>query len=161
MSASVLDFARTHGNMNHAAQTGTARFGSFELHLKTGELRKSGIRIRLPDQPFQILAMLIEKAGEVVTRDELRLKLWSEDTFVDFERGLNRAVNKLREALCDSADSPRFVETVPRRGYRFVMPVRLDAADASSAAAAPVRSIAILPFTNASGISDADYLGDG
>jgi TolB-like protein/Flp pilus assembly protein TadD len=145
--------------MNTSAQPATARFGSFELHLKTGELRKSGIRIRLADQPFQILTMLVEKAGEVVTREELRLKLWSEDTFVDFERGLNRAVNKLREALCDSADTPRFVETVPRRGYRFVMPVSLDVA--TEPTASEPRSIAILPFTNASGISDADYLGDG
>jgi len=138
-----------------------ARFGSFELHLNTGELRKSGIRVRLPDQPFQILALLIDKPGEVVSREQLRQKLWSDDTFVDFERGLNRAVNKLREALCDSAEVPRFIETVPRRGYRFLMPVTFAGRPGTASETTAPRSIAILPFTNDSGMSDADYLGDG
>jgi DNA-binding winged helix-turn-helix (wHTH) protein/Tol biopolymer transport system component len=96
------------------------RFGIFEANLRSGELRKSGIRIKLHDQPFQILTMLLERPGELVTREEIRNRLWPGDTFVDFDHSLNNAVNRLREALGDSADSPRFIETLPRRGYRFV-----------------------------------------
>ena len=99
---------------------GRLRFGVFELDLRSGELRKHGLRIRLQEQPFQVLAMLLEHPGEVVTREELQKKLWPADTFVDFDHGLNKAINKLREALGDSAESPRFVETVARRGYRFL-----------------------------------------
>ncbi len=99
------------------------RFGVFEVDLRGSELRKSGLKIRLQDQPFQVLALLLERPGEIVTREDLRLRLWSTDTFVDFDHGLNSAIQKLREALGDSADSPRFVETVPRRGYRFIAPV--------------------------------------
>ena len=99
------------------------RFGVFELDVRSGELRRHGLKIRLPDQSFQILRALLMRPGEVVTRDELRQVLWTAETFVDFEVGLNSAVRKLREALDDSADNPRFVETVPRRGYRFVAPV--------------------------------------
>jgi TolB-like protein/DNA-binding winged helix-turn-helix (wHTH) protein/Flp pilus assembly protein TadD len=95
------------------------RFGAFEIDPRAGELRKHGIRIKLQDQPFQVLVMLLERPGEVVTREELRQKLWPADTFVDFDHGLNSAINKLREALGDSADAPRFIETLPRRGYRF------------------------------------------
>ncbi len=98
-------------------------FGVFELDPRAGELRKSGMRVRLQEQPFQILAMLIKRPGEVVTREELRQKLWADDTFVDFDQGLNRAINKIREALGDSASNPRFVETLPRRGYRFIASV--------------------------------------
>src|ERR1700687_1510963 len=101
-----------------------ARFGAFELDLAAGELRKNGARLRLQDQPSQVLAMLLERAGEVVTREELRQKLWPSDTFVDFDHSLNTAVNKLREALGDSASSPRYVETLARRGYRFLAPVQ-------------------------------------
>ncbi|MFZ1156585.1 MAG: winged helix-turn-helix domain-containing protein [Candidatus Sulfotelmatobacter sp.] len=100
-----------------------ARFGVFELDLKAGELRKNGRKLRLQEQPFQILALLLERAGDVVTREELRQKLWPADTFVDFDHGLNTAVNKLREVLGDSASSPRFIETLARRGYRFIAPV--------------------------------------
>jgi TolB-like protein/DNA-binding winged helix-turn-helix (wHTH) protein/Tfp pilus assembly protein PilF len=96
------------------------RFGPFQLDLASGELHKHGVKLRLQEQPFQILVMLLEKPGEVVTRDELRTKLWSADTFVDFDVGLNNAVLRLRNALGDSADSPRFIETLPRRGYRFI-----------------------------------------
>jgi DNA-binding winged helix-turn-helix (wHTH) protein len=99
------------------------RFGIFEVDLQSGELRKQGYKVKLQEQPFQVLVMLLERPGEVVTREELQKKLWPADTFVDFERGLNRAINKLREALGDDADSPRFIETLPRRGYRFVAPV--------------------------------------
>ena len=96
------------------------RFGVFELDLTSGELRKNGARLRLQEQPFQILTALLERPGEVVTRDDLRQKLWPGDTFVDFDHSLNTAVNKIRETLGDSASKPHFVETVARRGYRFI-----------------------------------------
>ena len=99
------------------------RFGAFEANLQSGELRKSGLRIRLPDQSFQILAMLANRPGEVVTREQLQLTLWPNGTFVDFDHSLNTAIGRLRDALGDSADSPRFVETLAKRGYRFVAPV--------------------------------------
>ena len=99
------------------------RFGVFELDLHTGELRKQGVRIKLRDQPFQILLLLLAHPGEVVSRDDLQKHLWPADTFVDFDRGLNKAVNHLRDALGDSADSPRFIETFLKRGYRFIAPV--------------------------------------
>ena len=95
----------------------------FEANLETGELRKRGVRIKIQEQPLQILAMLLERRGQVVTRDELHKTLWGAHTFVDFERGLNKAINRLREALEDSAENPRFIETLPKRGYRFVAPV--------------------------------------
>ena len=96
------------------------RFANFEVDVRAGELRKHGRRVRLQEQPLRILNMLLERPGELVTREELRLNLWPADTFVDFDHGLNSAVARLRESLCDSADAPRFVETVPRKGYRFV-----------------------------------------
>jgi DNA-binding winged helix-turn-helix (wHTH) protein len=96
------------------------RFGMFEVDLAAGELRKSGARVRLQEQPFQVLAYLLQHPGEIVTREELRQKLWPADTFVDFDHSLNTAVNKVREALGDSASSPRYLETVARRGYRFL-----------------------------------------
>jgi cholera toxin transcriptional activator len=99
------------------------RFGVFEIDLTAGELRKNGARIRLQEQPFQVLTALLQNAGQVVTRDELREKIWPADTFVDFDHSLNTAVNKIRESLGDSASSPRFVETLARRGYRFIAPV--------------------------------------
>ena len=102
----------------------TLRFAVFEVDLAAGELRKNGTRIRLQEQPFQILVYLLDRPGEVVTREELRQKLWPADTFVDFDHSLNTAVNKLREALGDSASSPRYVETLARRGYRFLAPVQ-------------------------------------
>ena len=100
-------------------------FGVFEVHLRAGELRKQGMRILLQDQPFQVLVMLLEHPGEVVTREELQKRIWPADTFVDFDQGLNKAVNKIRSALNDSAESPRFVETVARRGYRFLPEVKV------------------------------------
>jgi eukaryotic-like serine/threonine-protein kinase len=99
------------------------RFGAFELDLRAGELRKKGVRIRLQEQPLQVLAVLLQHAGGVVTREELRSEIWTVDTFVDFDNSLNTAVNKLREALGDSSENPRFIETLPRRGYRFIAPV--------------------------------------
>ncbi|HET8923138.1 MAG TPA: tetratricopeptide repeat protein [Candidatus Acidoferrum sp.] len=104
---------------------GRLRFGVFEVDLRAGELRKHGLQVRLQEQPFQVLAMLLEHPGEVVTREELQKKLWPVDTFVDFDHGLNKAINKIRDALSDSAESPRFVETVARRGYRFLAEVRV------------------------------------
>ncbi len=99
------------------------RFGVFEADLTAGELRKNGARIRLQEQPFQVLAALLQNAGQVVTRESLRETIWPADTFVDFDHSLNTAVNKIRESLGDSASNPRFVETLARRGYRFIAPV--------------------------------------
>jgi len=104
-----------------------ARFGVFELDLGTGELRKGGVKLRLQGQPIQVLTLLLERAGDVVTREELRQKLWASDTFVDFDHSLNTAINKVRETLGDSASSPRYVETLARRGYRFIAPVQAPA----------------------------------
>ena len=106
--------------MGTTASTRIIRFGVFEVDLNAAELRKSGLRIKLPEQPFQILTVLLEKPGELVTREELRNRLWQSDTFVDFDHGVNNAVGRLREVLGDSSDSPRFIETLPRRGYRFI-----------------------------------------
>src|ERR671912_2664309 len=115
-----------------ARQDGPVRFGVFELDLNTGELRKAGARINLPEQPFQVLEALLDRPGELVTREELRQRLWPADTFVDFEHGLNAVINRLRDTLGDSADTPRFIETVPRRGYRFIGSIdRPDAGGAS------------------------------
>src|SRR5215510_9953620 len=109
------------------------RFRVFEVDLETRELRKLGMRIRLQGQPFAVLAMLLESPGTVVTRDELQKRLWSTDTFVNFDHGLKKAINKLRDALGDSAENPRFVETVARQGYRFLADVReIDEAPAST-----------------------------
>jgi len=96
------------------------RFGAFEINFQSGELRKNGIRLRLSGQPFQVLAVLVERSGELVTREELHSALWPADTFVDFDHGLNNAVGRIREVLEDSSESPRYVETIPRRGYRFI-----------------------------------------
>src|SRR5208337_2297645 len=109
--------------MEPTAQRRTARFGVFEIDFDSRQLTKSGFRIRLQDQPFQLLALLLEREGQVVSREELKEKLWPGDTFVEFDVGLNTAIKKLRAALSDAADNPRFVETVPRIGYRFVAPV--------------------------------------
>jgi len=103
---------------------GTLGFGVFEVDLRAGELRKHGVRIKLQEQPFQILALLLKHPGHLVTREELRQELWPAHTFVDFDRGLNKAMTKLRSALGDSAESPRYIETLHRRGYRFLAPVR-------------------------------------
>src|SRR6267154_3819612 len=135
-----------------------ARFGIFEVDLNALELRKNGLRLKLPEQPFQILAMLLERPGEIITRDELRNRLWQTDTFVDFDHGLNNAVMRLREVLGDSSDNPRFVETIPRRGYRFIahvdesffMPthgVQYPAAEPAPLDAPPVQTAPSVPET--------------
>jgi len=116
--------------------TTLVRFGPFEADVKTGELWNSGTRVRLQEQPFQVLAMLLARPGELVTREELRQKLWPADTFVDFDHSLNTAINKLRDALGDSAKDPRYIETLAGRGYRFVGAVEAELkADAQPAAA--------------------------
>src|SRR5580765_3001314 len=96
------------------------RFGVFELDPKAGELRKKGMKVRLQGQPIDILVLLLQRPGEIVTREELQKDLWPADTFVDFEQGLNNAMKRLRAALDDDAESPHFIETLPRRGYRFI-----------------------------------------
>ena len=106
-----------------AGSDSPVRFGLFQLDKRTGELLRSGRRIRLQEQPFKVLTMLLERSGELVTREELCQRLWPGGTFVDFEDGLNAAVKRLRSALGESSDNPVFIETVPRRGYRFVAPV--------------------------------------
>jgi DNA-binding winged helix-turn-helix (wHTH) protein len=109
------------------------RFGTFEADLNAGELRKGGVKIKVHGQPFEVLVLLLGRPGEVVPREELRQKLWPTDTFVDFDHGVNTAINRLREALGDSAENPRFIETVPRKGYRFVAPVeRQNSADSGA-----------------------------
>src|SRR6266516_2667742 len=107
----------------HQPNSTVASFGPFEADFQTQEIRKHGVRLRLPGQSFEILKMLLERPGELVTREKLREALWPSDTFVDFEHGLNAAVNRLSEALGDSSEEPRFIETVPRRGYRFLAPL--------------------------------------
>src|SRR5579885_2651245 len=99
------------------------RFDPFEVDATAGQLRKHGLKLRLSGQPLEILIMLLEHPGAVVTREEIRQRLWSSETFVDFEHSLNKAINKLRQALSDSSDKPTYIETLPRRGYRFLQPV--------------------------------------
>ena len=113
---------------------GRVRFGTFEVDLDSRELRKSGLKIKLHGQPFDLLAMLLERPGEVLTREQLQRKLWPSETFVDFERGLNKAINRLREALSDDASNPRYIETLPRLGYRFIGTITKPSAVADAAA---------------------------
>src|SRR5690349_5185808 len=115
-------------------------FGFFEVDIVSGELRRQGLKIRLQEQPFRLLVLLLERAGDVVTREEVREKLWPADTYVDFDHSLNTAVRKLREALGDSAETPRYVETLARRGYRFIAPAK------NVATAAPPSASSRRPF---------------
>ena len=138
---------------NSPSSSQTVRFGAFELNLRARELCKRGIKIKLQEQPFQILAMLLENPGQVVTREELQRKLWPADTFVDFDHGLNKAINKLREALGDSADNPHFIETLAKRGYRFIR----DLQDSLG----QIRSLLVLPLENLSGDPEQEYFADG
>ena len=140
----------------HSARTDSVvRFASFELNRRTGELRRNGIRVRIPDQSVHVLAMLLEHSGEVVTRGELHERLWPNGTIVEFDHGINSVINRLRQALEDSAHDPRFIETLPRRGYRFLVPVE------QPATAHEDRSIAVLAFTNLSGDKENDYFSEG
>src|SRR6266403_702865 len=127
--------------MSGDSSSSIIRFGRFELNLRAGELRRRGQKIKLQEQPLQVLATLLERPGEVVTREELRSKLWPADTFVDFDHGLNAAIKRLRDALGESADTPVFIETLARRGYRFIAPVEGgEAKSGVGAEAAPERS---------------------
>jgi TolB-like protein/Tfp pilus assembly protein PilF len=139
----------------------TLKFGSFELDVPLRELRTGSTRVRLQEQPFEILRLMLERPGDVVTREQLRQRLWPAGTYVDFEHSLNAAVKRLRAALGDDADNPRFVETLPRRGYRFI--ARLDAAEQPRAAstASPRVRLAVLPFTNLSEDPAQEYFSDG
>jgi cholera toxin transcriptional activator len=121
-----VNYSRVMSMSHSNREARLLRFGVFEVDLDTGELRKKGARVRLQEQPFQVLSALLQNPGQVVTRDELREKIWPADTFVDFDHSLNTAVNKIRESLGDSASSPRFVETLARRGYRFIAPVAVN-----------------------------------
>ena len=146
-----------------AGSEGALRFGAFELDERARELRSGTSRIRLQDQPFEILRLLLRRPGDVVTREELRRQLWPDGTYVDFEHSLNAAVKRLRAALGDDADNPRFVETLPRRGYRFVTASATAAdADAAPAPAPPSARVrlAVLPFSNL-GDERQEYFGDG
>ncbi len=129
------------------------RFGVYEADLRAGELRKQGLRLRLPEQPFQLLAILLEHSGQVVTREELHKRLWPDGTFVDFEQGLNAAVKRLREVLGDSAESPRFIETLARRGYRFI--------ESLTASPGRIESLAVLPLENLSRDPEQEYFAEG
>jgi TolB-like protein/DNA-binding winged helix-turn-helix (wHTH) protein/Tfp pilus assembly protein PilF len=125
--------------MPHADSPATSyRFGLFEVDGRTGELRKQGRQLKLRGRPFDILLLLLAKGGDVITREELRQQLWQADTFVDFDHGLNSAINRLREALGDSAENPRFIETLPKRGYRFIAPIEVPALNVPAAAPASV-----------------------
>jgi len=136
------------------------RFDTFEVDLETHRLFKRGARMRLREQSFQVLALLLARAGRVVTREDLRRQLWSSDTFVDFENNLNTAVGRLREALGDSADHPRFIETLPRVGYRFIGSVTEAGAPDASVAPRPAQRLLVLPFVNSSGDPSLDYFSD-
>jgi DNA-binding winged helix-turn-helix (wHTH) protein len=127
------------------ASSTLVQFGSFELNRRSGELRKQGIRIRLQPKPLQVLCAMVEKPGEIVTRTELKSRLWPDDTFVDFENGLNTAVNRLRIALGDSAENPRYIETEARSGYRFIAPIRTRQEDPTPLAAEPTASEIPMP----------------
>lgn len=134
------------------------RFGEYEADLPAGHLRRRGARVRLRAQAFDVLALLLEHAGQVVTRDELRHRLWRDDVFVDFDNSLNSAVARLREALHDSAERPRFIETLPKHGYRFIAPI-VEAVQAPEQVAATARMV-VLPFTNLSGDPAQEYFSD-
>ena len=137
------------------------RFDSFEVDLAAGQLHKRGARVHLREQSFQVLAALLERPGDVISRDELRRRLWPDDVFVDFENGLNTAVARLRDGLDDSADHPRYIETLPKRGYRFVGPVMEGDGSTGSRTAAPPRPrLIVLPFANWSNDAAREYLAD-
>src|SRR5215510_13455396 len=132
--------------LNRIPSTRRVRFGRFALDLDTGELSNNGEKSTLSDKPFQLLMALLEKPGQLVTQEELKKRLWGADTFVDFDLSLNKAVNRLREALEDSAEQPYFIETLPKRGYRFVAPVSGDKTElAEMASAVPQPKIPAKP----------------
>src|SRR5499427_1046730 len=133
------------------------RFGAFELDPQAGELRKDGTLVRLQEQPLQVLQILLEQPGRVVTREELQQRIWPSDTFVDFDHGINNAIKRLREALGDTAETPHYIETLPRRGYRFMASINALAETGVQG----IRSIAVLPFVNLSADSENEFFCDG
>src|SRR5215470_6297720 len=137
------------------------RFGVFELDQQAGELRREGTKIRLQEQPLQVLQMLLEEPGRVTTREELRHRIWPADTFVDFDHGINNAIKRLREALGDSAEHPRLVETLPKRGYRFIAPVNRGLEPHLLSCDKPGDSIAVFPLANANANPEMEYLAAG
>ena len=144
------------------------RFDVFELNTRTGELHRKGVRLRLQGQPLQVLATLLKRAGQLVTRDELRAQVWPADTFVDFDHSLHNAIARIRETLGDSAETPRYIETLPRRGYRFIEPVHDVAPEAltspllrNAGDARAIQALAVLPLENYSGDPGHDYFADG
>ena len=138
---------------------GRVKFGPFEADLYTHEIWKHGVKIKLVGQPFEVLAILLNRPGELVTREELHERLWPGDTFVDFDHGLNAAVNKLREALSDSVETPRYVETLPRRGYRFIATVQeKNAAVSAPSVAVPAVALSPSPLTAIPGVAPPDFL---
>src|ERR1700719_3721875 len=116
--------------MEPSRLTSIVRFGTYEVSLQSGEVRKSGLRIKIQQQPMKLLEILLERPGEVVTREELRARVWSDETFGDFDQAVNIAIGKLRSAFGDSAENPRFIETLPKRGYRFIADVSVVDSDA-------------------------------
>jgi DNA-binding winged helix-turn-helix (wHTH) protein len=146
--------------MSATRETRVFRFGVFELEEASGELRKQGRRLRLQGQPGQVLLMLVERSGEVVSREELRLRLWAEGTYVDFDHGLNTAINKLREALSDPASNPRFIETIPKRGYRFIAPVEVASPPGMAQILVPPEAAGSSPLSSAASITGADPSSD-
>jgi TolB-like protein len=136
------------------------RFEAFELDVATGELRKGRTLIKLQPQPFKVLALLASRAGDLVPREEIQKQVWTDDTFVDFDQGLNYCIRQIRSALCDDAETPRFIETVPRRGYRF-LPIVEELAPPPVPTVARRIMLAVLPFENLSGEGDQEYFSDG
>jgi TolB-like protein/DNA-binding winged helix-turn-helix (wHTH) protein/Tfp pilus assembly protein PilF len=185
----MLPAASKQDEMPSPSPQPAVRFGSFEVNPRTGELRKQGLHIKLHEKPLQVLLALLEHPGEVITRKELQERLWPGDTFVEFENGLNNAISRLREALGDTAESPRFIETVPRRGYRFIPQVSQSLPASKAANSRPwllvfgivlgvclvigaayrfvsirkpaIRSLAVLPFRNLGTGTADDYFTDG
>src|SRR5688500_11910447 len=144
--------------------TRPVKFGAFELDVRLRELRQGARRGRPQEQPCEILRLMLERPGDVVTREQLRQRLWPAGTYVDFEHSLNAAVKRLRAALGDDAENPRFVETLPRRGYRFIAPLgsaAVEPAHVSRAGAAPRVRLAVLPFTNLGEDPAQEYFSDG
>src|SRR5262245_18350028 len=142
------------------SKTGTQlHFAGFEMDVESGELRKDGIRLKLQPQPFRVLGLLVSRAGRVLSRQEIERELWGDETHVDFEGGLNYCIRQIRTALGDDAESPRYIETLPKRGYRFLAPV--EARNGERPAARRRAMLAVLPFGNLTGLSDQDYFSDG
>src|SRR5438445_11708739 len=142
--------------MESRPSNAVVRVRTFELHEQAGELLKDGIRVRLQEQPLQILQILLEHPGKVVTREDLKKRIWPSDTFVDFDHGINNAIKRLREALADTAETPRYIETLPRRGHRFIAGIDVPV----QAAPGRIQSFAVLPLENLSHDPEQEYFTD-